>query len=237
MALLTGSFSVMGHVAKADGRVSPDEIRMAEQLMNQMQLSPDMRAAAKKLFGEGKAAAGLVHYQAAFAGIGNAALHEIKWLAEGKFDDILVPLFRKTVKVFIVAFGVALVTFAGFDRNFAMVGGFVTNLVTFNLAPIGEGTAGLLLAASVVLLALLVAYIPTTHMSHFIAKYFAYHSIRWDDEPNLLPELDLHGLPPDRALRRLASELRTCRARGDRAVPPAPACRPARPHSTQTAPA
>jgi hypothetical protein len=22
-------------------------------------------------------------------------------------------------------------------------------------------------------------------MSHFIAKYFAYHSIRWDDEPNL----------------------------------------------------
>lgn len=31
--------------------------------------------------------------------------------------------------------------------------------------------------------ALLVAYIPLTHMSHFIAKYFTYHSVRWDDEP------------------------------------------------------
>jgi len=38
------------------------------------------------------------------------------------------------------------------------------------------------------------------------------------DEPNPLPELDLHGLAPDRALRRLASELRTCRVRGDRTL-------------------
>ena len=28
-------------------------------------------------------------------------------------------------------------------------------------------------------------YIPLTHMSHFIGKYFAYHSIRWNDNPNL----------------------------------------------------
>ena len=29
----------------------------------------------------------------------------------------------------------------------------------------------------------LCAYIPLTHMSHFIAKYFTYHSVRWDDAP------------------------------------------------------
>ena len=40
------------------------------------------------------------------------------------------------------------------------------------------------LAAGLVLGALLVAYIPLTHMSHFIAKYFTYHSIRWDDMPS-----------------------------------------------------
>jgi nitrate reductase gamma subunit len=34
---------------------------------------------------------------------------------------------------------------------------------------------GLLLAS------LLVAYIPFTHMAHFIAKYFTYHAVRWDD--------------------------------------------------------
>jgi nitrate reductase gamma subunit len=34
------------------------------------------------------------------------------------------------------------------------------------------------------LAALLIAYIPLTHMSHFIAKYFTYHSVRWDDAAN-----------------------------------------------------
>ncbi len=34
-----------------------------------------------------------------------------------------------------------------------------------------------------ILLALLTAYIPTTHMAHFIGKYFTYHAIRWGDRP------------------------------------------------------
>lgn len=42
-----------------------------------------------------------------------------------------------------------------------------------------------LLAPGLVLGALLVAYIPMTHMSHFIAKYFTYHAVRWDDRPSL----------------------------------------------------
>src|SRR4030042_735365 len=39
--------------------------------------------------------------------------------------------------------------------------------------------------ASLILLGLLMAYIPLTHMSHLVGKYFAYHAIRWNDEPNL----------------------------------------------------
>ena len=39
------------------------------------------------------------------------------------------------------------------------------------------------LAAGLCLTALLVAYIPLTHMSHFIGKYFTYHAVRWDDRP------------------------------------------------------
>lgn len=99
--------------------------------------------------------------------------------------DYTAPADLFNLLFFIVAFGVALVTFVGFDRDFSLVGTFVFNLVTFNLAPVGSGAAGSLLTLSVVLLALLVAYIPTTHMSHFIGKYFAYHAIRWSDEPNL----------------------------------------------------
>lgn len=40
-----------------------------------------------------------------------------------------------------------------------------------------------LLGAGLILAALLAAYIPFTHMSHFLAKYFTYHSVRWDDAP------------------------------------------------------
>ncbi len=42
-----------------------------------------------------------------------------------------------------------------------------------------------LLATGLVLSALLTAYIPMTHMSHFIGKYFTYHAVRWDDRPSL----------------------------------------------------
>ena len=38
-------------------------------------------------------------------------------------------------------------------------------------------------SAAIGLAALLIAYIPLTHMSHFIGKYFTYHAIRWSDRP------------------------------------------------------
>jgi DnaJ like chaperone protein len=53
-AFFTATFSVMGHLAKADGRVSPHEIALAEALMAQMDLSPEMRRTAIRLFNEGK---------------------------------------------------------------------------------------------------------------------------------------------------------------------------------------
>lgn len=53
-AFFTASFSIMGHVAKADGKVTPDEIRAAEQVMAQMQLDEAQRKAAIALFQEGK---------------------------------------------------------------------------------------------------------------------------------------------------------------------------------------
>ncbi len=55
-AFFTATFTVMGHLAKADGRVSPAEIRLAERVMQQMELGPDMRETAIRLFNQGKAA-------------------------------------------------------------------------------------------------------------------------------------------------------------------------------------
>ena len=50
----TATFSVMGHVAKADGKVTPDEIKMAQAVMSHMGLSADVRESARRLFNEGK---------------------------------------------------------------------------------------------------------------------------------------------------------------------------------------
>ena len=55
-AFFTTTFSVMGHVAKADGHVSPQEIASARNIMSQMQLSAEQRKAAIKFFEQGKKA-------------------------------------------------------------------------------------------------------------------------------------------------------------------------------------
>jgi DnaJ like chaperone protein len=53
-AFFTTTFSVMGHVAKADGHVSTQEISAAKNIMTQMQLSAEQRKAAIRFFDQGK---------------------------------------------------------------------------------------------------------------------------------------------------------------------------------------
>ncbi len=53
-AFFTATFSVMGHLAKADGRVSEAEIALAETVMSRLQLSGERRSAAITLFRQGK---------------------------------------------------------------------------------------------------------------------------------------------------------------------------------------
>lgn len=50
----TTTFTIMGYVAKSDGKVTRDEIDMAEQVMRQMRLNAQQRKVAIKLFNEGK---------------------------------------------------------------------------------------------------------------------------------------------------------------------------------------
>lgn len=88
---------------------------------------------------------------------------------------------------FIVAFGTALLSLILADNDFSRATAFCAGLVTFHFAPLSSATGmeTFLPMAAAVLLSLLVAYIPLTHMSHFIGKYFAYHAIRWNDAPNM----------------------------------------------------
>lgn len=56
MAFFNATFSVMGHLAKADGVVSTAEINLAKRIMDEMQLTPELRTKAINLFQQGKQA-------------------------------------------------------------------------------------------------------------------------------------------------------------------------------------
>ncbi len=53
-AFFSSLFSVMGYIAKVDGKVSRSEILLAQQVMQHMQLSNDIQKVAKDLFNQGK---------------------------------------------------------------------------------------------------------------------------------------------------------------------------------------
>ena len=93
--------------------------------------------------------------------------------------------FNLILFTFVFGFALVGVFILNFDF-FSGVSALITNLMAFQLVPLeGSGLVALFPAVSAVLMSLLLAYIPLTHMSHFVGKYFAYHSIRWNDEPNL----------------------------------------------------
>ncbi|MEE9411921.1 MAG: co-chaperone DjlA [Methylococcales bacterium] len=50
------TFLMMGHLAKADGQVSKQEIKLAQSVMERMQLSDTLRQSAMNLFRQGKSA-------------------------------------------------------------------------------------------------------------------------------------------------------------------------------------
>lgn len=63
-----------------------------------------------------------------------------------------------------------------------------TEMTQFFQGLISGGSEAVLSAAvsaHILISILFVLYLPFTHMTHFVIKYFTYHSIRWNDEPNL----------------------------------------------------
>lgn len=78
------------------------------------------------------------------------------------------------------------------DPSLTVAADFARGLVTFT--PVTELPAWF--AAQVIFLGVFLAYLPWSHMTHFFAKYFTWHSVRWDDAPNL-------GGPYDRRVQEL----------------------------------
>jgi nitrate reductase gamma subunit len=98
------------------------------------------------------------------------------------------PAFKNSTKAadifnllfFIAAFSLVASGYLTRAAGAASVSEFAHGVVHFDRG-VKIGTvfgAGLILASA------LASYIPFTHMAHFIAKYFTWHAVRWDDRHN-----------------------------------------------------
>jgi nitrate reductase gamma subunit len=78
-------------------------------------------------------------------------------------------------------FATTLITWATVDPAFNQARAFIGSLMTVSPSPeIPALTALHLTLAGIFLL-----WLPLTHMTHFVGKYFTYHKVRWEDHPNI----------------------------------------------------
>jgi nitrate reductase gamma subunit len=119
----------------------------------------------------------------ALAGYLLGSLGVIGLILKRVFDSNLRP-FNTITKYFNLVFlGAVFVSgaYAWFSSpDFASeMGLFIKGLITLSASL----TLNFSLALHVVISLLFVLYLPWTDMIHFVAKYFTYHEIRWDDAP------------------------------------------------------
>jgi nitrate reductase gamma subunit len=72
-------------------------------------------------------------------------------------------------------------TWIAADREYAIAARFLVGIARGD----GAGSPPAWFSAQLALLGGFLAYLPASHMTHFFAKYFTWHSVRWDDRPAL----------------------------------------------------
>jgi len=101
-------------------------------------------------------------------------------LSDKKFKFYNTPMdFINLFFILIITISIS-ITFLNSNGSFIASKGFVKNLFTFNFASITDVS----FIIHIVLISLFLLYFPITRMMHLFAKYFTYHQVRWEDEPN-----------------------------------------------------
>ncbi len=82
--------------------------------------------------------------------------------------------------VILLVFVLGLILWLGTDQNFTLSRQYVYSLVTLSTPPEMEFFIKIL----IVLFSAFIASLPFGSLQHGIAKFFTYHLVRWDSEPN-----------------------------------------------------
>lgn len=67
------------------------------------------------------------------------------------------------------------------DPAFAVARQIARSILSFQALPDASG----IVVLELILFSIFLLYMPFTRMTHFFAKYFTYHQVRWEDSPNL----------------------------------------------------
>ena len=100
----------------------------------------------------------------------------------GKHDLKQATVFSDFVNLlFLLAvFVTGIIAWFLVDPIYETMRGFLQSLISFSaLPPLPQA-----IAVNLWITAALLFYFPFTHMTHMFGKYFTYHKVRWEDEPN-----------------------------------------------------
>jgi len=102
-------------------------------------------------------------------------------ITDKKFKFYNAPMdFINLYFILILCF-VMFITLINSNSGFVTSKAFVKNLITLNFMKVGD----ISFIIHIILLSVFFLYFPITRMMHLFAKYFTYHKVRWEDEPNV----------------------------------------------------
>jgi nitrate reductase gamma subunit len=92
-----------------------------------------------------------------------------------------VPTDYFNLMLLIALFVTGLIAWSNSGLIFTNMRAAMASLVTFGSLETLPG----MLTVHLTLVAVFLLWLPMTHMTHFVGKYFTYHKVRWEDHPNL----------------------------------------------------
>lgn len=105
----------------------------------------------------------------------------IKRLSDENLKPYTAPIDYFNLSLLLVILLSGLISWLWFDQLFNAARGLLKSLITLSPAT-GINPA---MSSGLILFSLFLVYMPFTRMMHGLAKYFTYHRVIWDDEPNL----------------------------------------------------
>ena len=104
-----------------------------------------------------------------------------KRLQDPTLKPMTSPADYANLLYILLLLAVAAATWLFADPTFETTRQVARSLITFR--PLPETSSIVML--ELILFSIFLLYMPFTRMTHFFAKYFTYHQVRWEDSPNL----------------------------------------------------